>query len=147
MTLEHYQTAFQPLLYGVGLAIVLTLLPEGDRTGGAHAGRAHARRHAMNPAKPEPESTNSCWSDAGASTPVPTAVAHPCEESALAGAIEAGEKGLITPILVGPAAKIREIAQQHGIDLGDIADRRRAAQPRVGGEGGRAGSRRARPSC
>ena len=39
--------------------------------------------------------------------PVPTAVAHPCEESALAGAIEAGEKGLITPILVGPAAKIR----------------------------------------
>ena len=25
-TLEHYQTAFQPLLYGVALAIVLTLL-------------------------------------------------------------------------------------------------------------------------
>ena len=25
MTLEHYQTAFEPLLYGVGLAIVLTL--------------------------------------------------------------------------------------------------------------------------
>src|SRR5262245_19143604 len=26
MTMEHYQTAFEPLLYGVGLAIVLTLL-------------------------------------------------------------------------------------------------------------------------
>jgi hypothetical protein len=26
MTLEHYQTAFEPLLYGVALAIVLTLL-------------------------------------------------------------------------------------------------------------------------
>src|SRR5262249_61166714 len=26
MTLEHYQTAFQPLMYGVGLAIVLTLV-------------------------------------------------------------------------------------------------------------------------
>jgi MFS family permease len=26
MTAEHYQTAFEPLLYGVGLAIVLTLL-------------------------------------------------------------------------------------------------------------------------
>ena len=25
MTLEHYQTGFEPLLYGVGLAIVLTL--------------------------------------------------------------------------------------------------------------------------
>jgi hypothetical protein len=26
MTLEHYQTAFEPLLWGVGLAILLTLL-------------------------------------------------------------------------------------------------------------------------
>jgi len=26
MTLEHYQTAFEPLLYGVGLAILLTLV-------------------------------------------------------------------------------------------------------------------------
>jgi phosphate butyryltransferase len=50
--------------------------------------------------------------------PVPTAVAHPCEETALAGAIEAGQKGLITPILVGPAAKIAEIAKKSGIDLG-----------------------------
>ena len=50
--------------------------------------------------------------------PVPTAVAHPCEATALAGAIEAGAKGLISPILVGPAAKIREIAQANGIALG-----------------------------
>ena len=49
--------------------------------------------------------------------PVPTAVAHPCEQTALAGAIEAGTLGLITPILVGPAAKIEEIARTHGIDL------------------------------
>jgi hypothetical protein len=26
MTLEHYQTAFVPMLYGVALAIVLTLI-------------------------------------------------------------------------------------------------------------------------
>lgn len=52
--------------------------------------------------------------------PIPTVVVHPCEETALAGAIEAGELGLITPILVGPAAKIREIAQSKGIDLGAI---------------------------
>jgi len=50
--------------------------------------------------------------------PVPTAVAHPCEKSALAGAIEAGELGLIAPILVGPAAKIEEIAKASNIDLG-----------------------------
>ena len=49
--------------------------------------------------------------------PVPTAVAHPCEHSALAGAVEAAQKGLIAPILVGPAAKIDEIALKHGIDL------------------------------
>jgi len=50
--------------------------------------------------------------------PIPTAVAHPCEKSALAGAIEAGELGLIAPILVGPAAKIEEIAKASKIDLG-----------------------------
>ena len=49
---------------------------------------------------------------------VPTAVAHPCEETALSGAIEAGAKGLIAPILVGPTAKIREIASKSGIELG-----------------------------
>ena len=79
--------------------------------------------------------------------PVPTAVAHPCEETALAGAIEAGAKGLIAPILVGPAAKIREIAQKQRHRSRATRDRRRAAQPCRGGQGGRAGARRARPSC
>jgi phosphotransacetylase len=51
---------------------------------------------------------------------VPTAVAHPCEESALAGAVEAGAKGLIIPILVGPVKKIRDVAAKHGIDLGTL---------------------------
>jgi phosphate acetyltransferase len=50
--------------------------------------------------------------------PVVTAVAHPCEATALAGAIDAAANGLITPILVGPAAKIQEIASQNRIDLG-----------------------------
>src|SRR6185295_1527062 len=52
--------------------------------------------------------------------PIPTAVAHPCEASALAGAVEAAQKGLIVPILVGPAAKIEEIARAAGIDLGGL---------------------------
>jgi phosphotransacetylase len=52
--------------------------------------------------------------------PIRTAVAHPCEETALAGAIEAAERGLIVPILVGPAAKIREVAKKGGLDLGAI---------------------------
>ena len=49
--------------------------------------------------------------------PVPTAVAYPCEETALAGAIEAAQKGLIVPILVGPAGKIRSLAAKHAADL------------------------------
>ena len=52
--------------------------------------------------------------------PIPTAVAHPCEETALAGAVEAGTRGLITPILVGPAAKIAEIAEKAGVKLGAL---------------------------
>ena len=50
---------------------------------------------------------------------VPTAVAHPCEASALTGAIEAAKQGLITPLLVGPAARITETADLAGIDLRD----------------------------
>jgi phosphotransacetylase len=50
--------------------------------------------------------------------PVPTVVAHPCEASALAGAMEAAEKGLIIPTLVGPAAKIAELAKGAGVSLG-----------------------------
>jgi phosphotransacetylase len=49
---------------------------------------------------------------------IPTAVAHPCEQTALEGAIEAGRLGLIVPILVGPASRIQAIAAEHRIDLG-----------------------------
>ena len=52
--------------------------------------------------------------------PVPTAVAHPCEETALSGAVDAAQAGLITPILVGPRKKIEEIAKGAGIDLGNL---------------------------
>jgi phosphotransacetylase len=49
--------------------------------------------------------------------PVPTAVAYPCEASALEGAVEAAEAGLIVPILVGPTAKIEATAKSAGLDL------------------------------
>jgi phosphate acetyltransferase len=52
--------------------------------------------------------------------PVPTAVAHPCEETALTSAIEAGAMGLIAPILVGPASKIAEVASRCGVDLSSV---------------------------
>jgi phosphate acetyltransferase len=46
-----------------------------------------------------------------------TIVAHPCDESSLRGATEAAEAGLITPILVGPAARIAAVAREHGLDI------------------------------
>ena len=49
--------------------------------------------------------------------PIPTAVAHPCDESALSGAVEAARLGLIKPILVGPAAKIAAVAAAAKLDL------------------------------
>jgi len=52
--------------------------------------------------------------------PVPTAVVHPCEASALSGAVEAATRRLIVPLLVGPAAKIRETAVMSQIDLGNL---------------------------
>jgi phosphate acetyltransferase len=51
---------------------------------------------------------------------VPTAVVHPCEATALEGAVEAAQKGLIIPILVGPAAKIAEVAAASGIDISNL---------------------------
>ncbi|WP_448204189.1 bifunctional enoyl-CoA hydratase/phosphate acetyltransferase [Azospirillum sp. sgz302134] len=50
--------------------------------------------------------------------PVPTAVVHPCDESSLKGAVEAAEAGLIDPVLIGPASKIQQVAESHGLDIG-----------------------------
>jgi phosphate acetyltransferase len=49
--------------------------------------------------------------------PVTTAVAHPCDESSLSGAVDAAKMGLIKPILVGPKAKIAGIAGQFKLDI------------------------------
>jgi phosphate acetyltransferase len=49
--------------------------------------------------------------------PVPTAVAHPCDESSLRGAVEAAEMGILQPILVGPRAKIEAVAARFKLDI------------------------------
>ena len=52
--------------------------------------------------------------------PAATLVVHPCDESSLQGVVEAASMGLITPTLVGPVSKIREVAARHGIDIGGL---------------------------
>jgi phosphotransacetylase len=54
-------------------------------------------------------------------SPVPTAVAHPCDAQALGAAVEAAALGLIDPVLVGPEAKIRQAAAEAGVDLAAFA--------------------------
>lgn len=68
--------------------------------------------------------------------PVVTAVAYPCETTALAGCIEAAEAGLIAPVLVGPRQKICEIAAVAGLNVGpytieDVPDAQAAAAKAV----------------
>jgi len=49
--------------------------------------------------------------------PVRTAVAHPCDETSLRGAVEAAEAKIIKPILVGPQARIRALAATLSLDI------------------------------
>jgi len=50
--------------------------------------------------------------------PAKTAVAHPCDSSSLEGVMEAARLGLIDPILVGPESRIRAVALEAKLDLG-----------------------------
>ncbi len=63
-------------------------------------------------------------------------VVHPCDETSLRGAVEAAKAGIIKPILVGPAAKINNVAREHNLDIGkfeqvDVADSDAAASKAV----------------
>ncbi len=48
---------------------------------------------------------------------VSTAVAHPCDEVSLQSVVEAARIELISPILVGPIAKVKAAAAKAGIDI------------------------------
>ena len=68
--------------------------------------------------------------------PVVTAVAYPCEATALSGCIEAAEAGLIAPVLVGPRQKIYEVAAEAGLNVSpypieDVSDAHAAAAKAV----------------
>ena len=53
-----------------------------------------------------------------------TVIAYPCDETSLRGPLEAAHAGMITPVLVGPAEKIADLAGEHGLDIEgvDIVD-------------------------
>ncbi|MDP2163844.1 MAG: bifunctional enoyl-CoA hydratase/phosphate acetyltransferase [Hydrogenophaga sp.] len=45
------------------------------------------------------------------------AVAHPCDEGSLRGALDAAHYGLLVPVLIGPEARIRALAETFDLDL------------------------------
>jgi len=50
-------------------------------------------------------------------------VVHPCDETSLRGAVEAAKTGIIKPILVGPAAKINNVAREHTVRYTELSAR------------------------
>jgi phosphate acetyltransferase len=49
--------------------------------------------------------------------PVTTAVVHPCDRVSIEGTVEAARLGIISPILVGPPARIAAAAESAGLDI------------------------------
>ncbi|CAG0974565.1 MAG: phosphate acetyltransferase [Rhodocyclales bacterium] len=52
--------------------------------------------------------------------PTSVAVAHPCDEASLTGAMDAARAGLIAPLLVGPRDRIEATARRFGIDISGV---------------------------
>jgi len=57
---------------------------------------------------------------ARAQGPVTVAVAHACDRYAIEAALDAARIGLITPLLVGPQARIHGAADAAGLDIGAL---------------------------
>ena len=55
---------------------------------------------------------------AGQHPAIQTAVAHPCDAVSLESAVEAARLGLLKPILVGPAARLQDVAHRAELDIG-----------------------------
>lgn len=49
--------------------------------------------------------------------PLTAAIAHPCDESSLAGAVDAARLGVLAPLLVGPASRIRAVSEKAELDI------------------------------
>jgi phosphate acetyltransferase len=53
-------------------------------------------------------------------TTIKVAVAHPCDDVSLRGAVEAKNLRLVEPILVGPEERVRAVAAQSNLEIGAI---------------------------
>ena len=60
---------------------------------------------------------NALIAAAARQAPMVTAVAHPCDTVSLESAVESAKLGLLRPILVGPTARVRDVAAKAGLDI------------------------------
>jgi phosphate acetyltransferase len=140
--MEQSLRFLRPVRVGDTLTVSVTVMQKEDATRNVHldckvvnqrdeavvSGQALVRAPGSKivrprPATPElhlfdPQARLASWvSSLAGLPPVPCAVVHPCSEVALRGALEAAARGLITPVLVGPLARLQALAQQAGLSL------------------------------
>lgn len=82
------------------------------------------------PATPRPHLQH-LLDQAKAQGPIPVAVAYPCDAGSLQAAMQAAQAGLITPLLLGPEARIRAAAQAAGLNLAGASIHSTADDPRA----------------
>ncbi len=68
--------------------------------------------------------------------PIRVAVVHPCDAASLGAALAARSAGFLIPLIVAPAARVRAVAQEAGLDISaltieDVAHSHAAAQRSV----------------
>ena len=88
----------------------------------AHTPMSEGKIASIGVDSPEPAASASKYdrliAEAKRSAAAKAIVVHPCDETSLRGAVEAAAMGLISATLVGPAAKINNVAREHNLDIG-----------------------------
>jgi len=88
----------------------------------AHTPMSEGKIASIGVDRPEPAASASKYdrliAEAKRTTAAKAIVVHPCDETSLRGAVEAAAMGLISATLVGPAAKINNVAREHNLDIG-----------------------------
>ena len=88
----------------------------------AHTPMSEGKIASIGVDSPEPAASASKYdrliAEAKRSAAAQAIVVHPCDETSLRGAVEAAAMGLISATLVGPAAKINNVAREHNLDIG-----------------------------
>jgi len=88
----------------------------------AHTHMSEGKIASIGVDSPEPAASASKYdrliAEAKRSAAAQAIAVHPCDETSLRGAVEAAAMGLISATLVGPAAKINNVAREHNLDIG-----------------------------